>query len=409
MPKRNGHVPSYRLHKPSGQARVIVNGKHVYLGTYGSPESRENYARVIAQMNSGQEAAPCATRSPDMRALSISELILAYWQFAQSYYSKDGQPTKELECMREALRPLRKLFGHTRAADFGARSLKTVRQHMIDEQDLCRNVVNRRIGRIKRVFKWAVAEELVPPSAYHALQTVAGLRFGRTNARETQPVKPVDDEHVELVLPFLTPHVAAMVRVQRLTGMRPGDVVKMRPMDIDRTGAVWMFEPYDHKNRWREHRRLIPLGPKAQAVLTPFLDRDPQTFLFSPKESEAWRLEHRPAYHKVQRKTKVYPSELRAREKAKQARRRRKSKRPKRDRYDTGSYARAIEYGFRKAEKAGVKIPHWHLNQLRHTRGTEVRREHGVEAAQVVLGHARADVTQVYAERNLALAIKIAK
>jgi hypothetical protein len=48
MPKRNGHVPAYRLHKPSGQARVIIDGKHVYLGEYGSPESREKYARLLA-------------------------------------------------------------------------------------------------------------------------------------------------------------------------------------------------------------------------------------------------------------------------------------------------------------------------------------------------------------------------
>ena len=38
MPKRKGRVPSYRLHKPSGQARVIINREHIYLGPYGSPK-----------------------------------------------------------------------------------------------------------------------------------------------------------------------------------------------------------------------------------------------------------------------------------------------------------------------------------------------------------------------------------
>jgi len=46
---------------------------------------------------------------------------------------------------------------------------------------------------------------------------------------------------------------------------------------------------------------------------------------------------------------------------------------------------------------------------LRHSRGTEVRKIYGIEAAQVVLGHARADVTEVYAEKNLELAMQIAK
>jgi site-specific recombinase XerC len=139
------------------------------------------------------------------------------------------------------------------------------------------------------------------------------------------------------------------------------------------------------------------------------MDRAAEAFLFSPKESEAWRQDRRLVETGSHRKTKVYPSELRAREKAKQARKRRKPKREKRDRFDTASYRRAINYGIAKAKRAGVEIPHWHPNQLRHTRGTEVRREHGVEAAQVVLGHARADVTQVYAEKNLQKAIEIAR
>ena len=40
------HSPAYREHKPSGQARVIVDGKHVYLGRYGSEESKKEYERI---------------------------------------------------------------------------------------------------------------------------------------------------------------------------------------------------------------------------------------------------------------------------------------------------------------------------------------------------------------------------
>ena len=58
-------------------------------------------------------------------------------------------------------------------------------------------------------------------------------------------------------------------------------------------------------------------------------------------------------------------------------------------RYDTNSYRRAIEYGMKRAKKAGFVVPHWHPHQLRHNRGTEVRRKYGIEAAQVALGHAK--------------------
>ena len=62
----------------------------------------------------------------------------------------------------------------------------------------------------------------------------------------------------------------------------------------------------------------------------------------------------------------------------------------------------------REEVKAWRKARRWHPNQLRHTFATRVRKEHGLEAAQVLLGHARADVIQVYAERNLTLAAEVA-
>lgn len=50
---------------------------------------------------------------------------------------------------------------------------------------------------------------------------------------------------------------------------------------------------------------------------------------------------------------------------------------------------------------------HWHPHQLRHTAGTELRKQHGVEAAQVILGHKRLSTTEIYAEKNVEAARKI--
>ena len=331
MPRAKG-IPAYKLHKPSGHARVIIDGRHVYLGPFGSPESHENYARLIADYLRREPARrPAQGRSTlPGAALTIGQLILAYWTFAKGYYVRDGQPTKELSGMKDSLRPLRELFGRMLANEFGPKSLAIVRQHMISQQKLARTETNKRIGRIKRVFKWGVAEELVEPSVYHGLQALAGLRYGRTEARETEPVKPVADRDVDAILPFLSPPVRAMVEVQRLAGMRPGEVVLMRPSDIDRTEEVWLYEPYTHKNRWRRHRRIIPLGPKAQEILPPFLDRASEAFLFSPKEAEAWRIEQQIANAGQCRKTKIFPCELRGRELRKQRRQKRSRRRPPR-------------------------------------------------------------------------------
>ncbi|MGA2256154.1 MAG: tyrosine-type recombinase/integrase [Thermoguttaceae bacterium] len=393
MSRKNGHVPAYRLHKASGQARVIVNREHIYLGIFGSAESREEYARLIAELAAGHSP-PGNSKAPSEcgEPISVNQTILAYWVFVKGHFIKDGKTTREVDNIRDALRPLRQLYGSTPAAEFGPKKLKAVRQKMI-ENGLCRRVINNRVGRIKRMFKWAVADELVPPGVFHGLQAVTGLAYGRTKARETEPVKPI--------------------QLQRISGMRAGEVVIMRPCDIDMTSEVWIYEPSDHKNRWRGHRKEIALGPEAQRIIEPFLARDPQAFLFSPQEVAKWRQENCPSYHGSQRKTKIYPSELRRRQRVKEARRKqRKRRQPTRgpgDRYDTKSYARAIDYGLAKAKKAGFAVPHWHPHQLRHNRGTEVRRKYGIEAAQVALGHSKADTTQIYAERDMEKARQIAK
>jgi hypothetical protein len=187
-PKR---VPSYRLHKPSGQARVIINGEHLYLGIYGSPESQEKYAPLLAELavsrQNGKAAhkgkangAPRLAADPD---LLVCQLVRQYHEFAKGYFVRDSEPGKECVEIKLALRPLLKLYGTEKARNFGPLALKAVRQEMVDS-DLSRGVVNHRVNRIKRLFKWAVSEELVPSSVYEGLRTVTGLLYGRTTARE---------------------------------------------------------------------------------------------------------------------------------------------------------------------------------------------------------------------------------
>ena len=404
MPRKSHKVPSYCRHKASERAVVRINGRDCYLGEYGTPESYQEYERRIGEWRAQQFEVQGVLDSPRNKSedqLTINELILRYIKFAEDYYVKDGQPTKELVEMKYALRPLRKLYGRSLVCDFGPRGLKTIQQHMIDVEELSRGVINNRVNRIKRVFKWAVSEELAPCGSYEALRSVSGLRFGRTTARETDPVKPVPRVWVDAVLPYLSPQVAAMVQVQELAGMRPCEVVIMRVCDIDMSSDVWIYEPKDHKNRWRDHRRLIALGPKAQEILRSFLSLKTDAYLFSPADAEAWRNQQR----RRNRKTPMTPSQRKR--KPKQT-----PKRAKRTRYDVDSYRRAIKYGIAKANRKRDEHnqgPPWTPLQLRHSRATEVRKEHGLEGAQCVLGHARADVTEVYAERNLEFAIRVAR
>jgi integrase len=84
-----------------------------------------------------------------------------------------------------------------------------------------------------------------------------------------------------------------------------------------------------------------------------------------------------------------------------QRKRPRRRKRPPSDCYTTASYGRALA---RACEKAGV--PRFGPNRLRHSSGTFLRREYGLETAKAVLGHASCNITGVYAEIDQSLAMK---
>ncbi len=105
----------------------------------------------------------------------MTELIAAFWRFAERHYVKRGVATAEQDCIRSALRPVRRLYGHTPAMTFGPIALKTVRQALIDS-GMCRSTINKHIGRIRRMFRWAAAEELLPVTVYQALATLPGLQ-----------------------------------------------------------------------------------------------------------------------------------------------------------------------------------------------------------------------------------------
>jgi integrase len=390
---RPAKVPSYRLHRPSGRAVVRLDGKDHYLGVHGTEASHEAYRRIIAEWLTHRRPRPVATAVDDDRLdLTVDEVILAFWtRHAERHYRHaDGGPTQELDNYRETLRPLRQLYGSTPARGFGPLALKAVRQAMI-EAGLARTTINQRVGRIVHLFKWAVEHELVPPAVHHGLKAVAGLRRGRSAARETAPIKPVPEALVEAIRPHVARQVWAMIELQRLTGMRSGEVTIMRTADLDTSGPVWAYVPRRHKTEHRGRERTIYLGPRAQAVLRPWLRADRSEYLFSPREAMAeFRAEQR-----RRRTTPLYPSQ----------RARRPKENPKRrigDRYSTRSYNHAIQYGCRRAGVAP-----WHPHQLRHGAATRLRKEYGLEVARVILGHASASTAEIYAEMDREKAIAV--
>jgi integrase len=238
------------------------------------------------------------------------------------------------------------------------------------------------------MVRWAVSEELVPATVITALETVAPLKRGRCNAREPVPIRPVPETDVNAVLRHVSRQVRDMIRLQLLTGCRPEEVCALRPCDVDRRGDVWEVLLEQHKCAHHDIERRLFLGPRAQAILTPYIDNRPaDAYCFCPAEAEA----ERKAELRKKRKSKVQPSQL--------DRRKPDPTIHPGEAYTTDSYRRAIHRACKTA-----KITPWAPNRLRHSRLTDLRREYGIETAQAVAGHTRIETTQVYAEAAAARA-----
>lgn len=387
MPRLANKPPSYSLHSASGQAVVTLNGHDHYLGKYGSPESHAAYRRFVAEWTATHRTVTASQRPPEeIRAdLRVDELSLAYLDFARGYYVKNGRPTGELANMKDAIRPLHMLYGSTRVWEFGPGALRTVREQMISA-NLSRNVVNARVNRLRRVFKWGVENELVDPGVLQGLQAVAPLKAGRSKARETSRVKPVPQADIDAVISRVTRPVKAMIELQLVTGMRPGEVVLMRTCDVDMSGKIWEYRPESHKTEHHGIERIIFLGPRAQAIVRPFFKTNLTAYLFSPRDAV------------LAARKKLEPKKGRS----KQTLRIHGYRRCPLNRYARSAYQTAI---YKACVKAGLSP--WGPNRLRHNAATFLRKEFGLEAARVILGHTSAAVTEIYAEMDRKKAAEI--
>jgi integrase len=247
------------------------------------------------------------------------------------------------------------------------------------ESGLCITTIRDRLFIVKKMLAWGIVREMVPDKILNiirAFEKEEPLRVGRSGVKAPKKVEPVPEEHIRAVLPHVPPPVAAMLMVQFYSAARPGEVCRMTTGRIDRSGEVWVYRPAEHKTARFGKSRSIHLGGEAQAILGLWLrPAQPDAPLFPPEAG----------YRHGHKVTGGKPRRFRAT-------------------YNKGTYATAVVRG---CERAGV--PAFRPNRVRHTAGTRIRKAFGLEAAQVMLGHSRADVTQIYAEKNDELAGEVAK
>lgn len=424
--------PALRRHA-TGQFFVRINRVDHYLGTDPLAAQAERL-RLLAARHT------LATAPGPVKAdVTIDELLARYLAWAPTYYRKaDGTPTSEVANLRRAAKPLQRLYGPSLVADFDSVALEAIRDSMIDhswmppderqsatKRGWCRSHINRNLERIKRMFHWGKRRKIVPADVWGDIEDVEGLKRGRSKAREKGDVQPAAEEAIAAVLSMLPPAPRAMVELQLLTGMRPGEVCRLRPGDIDRDGKAlvrllrgtnpalagcWAYLPgitetpgkTAHKSGHRDDadgkaiQRVVIIGPRAQDVLRPWLEGlKPTDWIFTPARSMAVRFAER----RAARKSPVTPSQ-------RDRRKRSPARRPSEGPFSTGAYSHAITKAIACLKRAGTELDHWHPHQLRHNAATRITKEFGYTVARVVLGHRTLSATRIYVQDDLEAAFQ---
>ncbi len=167
---------------------------------------------------------------------TVGELCLAFLRYAETHYRKNGEPTSQLHVVKGTVRPLNELYGLTPAKDFGPLALKAVRAKVV-QVGWTRGTVNSAMGRIRRIFKHAVENELIDASILQRLQCVAPLLAGRTEAHDNAPRTAVEPADIEAVRLLVGPIVRDLIDVQRLTGARSGELLALTTGGINRSSV----------------------------------------------------------------------------------------------------------------------------------------------------------------------------
>lgn len=394
--RAKGAVPALKK-SVRGRGYVNVNGKKRDLGKHGTPACDLAYADFCAEWAKANQLSQTYSAPPSP---TVGELYAEFSIYAAARYRRDdGTPTDEAKAFDRSLAPFLKRYRGIRAAVVGQEELETARADMV-AAGLSRRVVNQRVGRIRRFFRWGVSRRKVDAVVVTRLESVRDLEAGYSGLDDPAPVRPVPIEIVELTIPHLNRWHAAMVRLQLATGARPGEVCRIRGADVSREGVarlkdhevrlpgVWVWQPAWHKNKRRQKILIYVLGPKAIALLRPWLRDDPDAPLFQPREAMR-------EYHAARKAAATFHN--------RSARVASPRKQPGLT-YTTSSYDHAIA---RACEAAGV--PAWSAHKLRKLVSTQTDRAEGIESSRKRLGHANIATTELYVERDLKESARLAE
>lgn len=314
----------------------------------------------------------------------VDDLCDAYVDRCRIHYRKPtGRPTKTVDNVIEALKPLRQMFGQLTARQFveAPIHLQQIQSAMLDPDrpalstrshggPLKPRTINDRVNWIRACFAWG-ADMAFPGLDHLGVMRLKAVRNLRCPKRRP---KAVSWDDVSDVIAHAPPKIATMIEIQWHTAMRPDEVCGLNLAELDRSADPWIYRPgsmqaHSHKSEHHGYEREIHVGPMAQSTIRSWLLRVRQPATGDP----GWLFPRRGggvSGGPMQR----------------------------------NSYYTAIQ---RCITKHGLR--RWHPHQIRHAGGFRYRGEGGLDEAQVILGHQHASTTEIYAPPSKEKAIEAAR
>ena len=385
-----------KLCNDRGRAYSSHKGVRHYLGVHGTPDAERNYKKfirdIITHELTGEPLLTKTKNEPVVRLgkILVSELCAAFVKHHMPRLCKTH--IVHFNC---AIPFVVELYGSMRADDITPKKMRDVREQMVASGRFSRRTVNDYTTMLIRIFVWGADEEMVDQSVAGALKLIKHLPKGEPGTFDNPKRRNVADEIIRRTLRFLSATVAAMVRLQRLLGLRPGEVYNMRAGDIIRDTPdprLWYYVPGYYEEQQKEQQRvyhtghrkvqhkrqhdyeavdemkIIPLGLPEQEILAPFLEgKRPEQAVFSPKtESKSDKAGE--FYNKNSYRTAVQ---------------------------------RAVNRANRSLSEGDKPIPMWSPYQLRHQAATALDKIRGSAEASAQLDHASMSTTKIYIHERL--------
>ena len=386
----------------------VYRTKWHYLGKWEGDSPSAEAVERLAQLKALWEFDPGAKAK-----VSNAVLLISLWR---AWEASPECPTKNSR--DDFARVERYLFGddkfkgphkETHLKDFGARELRAWQTCLCGLRTpqgnllLSRHTISQCIKYVRKCFAWGVIEGKV--DQLHAASLLLVEPPAKGKVKEKQKRQSVSRAISDKMALHLSPPLRTAIELLWLTTARPSEVLGLQVEDIKRNGSillrsgasldlvkekVWAAILDKHKTADKGFERVLFFGPRSQAVLSPYLNRN--GYLFKPSEGRSFQLAEL---------ARILTTTGKGSKKTKKGK---DGKRQPGEFYCSHALAKAVSNACMRAN-----VPHFAPYSIRHSAGAAVRDTYGKDAAIVFMGHKPRDVTDGYVGSDLKLAARVAR